>query len=118
MRITIEQGRLIYISLAERGQYKFKNTYTDIDGYVLHDAEGNWVGIRFPKGRTWSFVPHPFVENGCDLLFTTEVQPSQLYEQELIVDVAKEGVVGIEIILYPTIPAGKLKWIESIAIVR
>lgn len=118
MKITIEDERLIYISLAEPGQYKIQETHADIDGQLLYDMDGNWIGVRFPEGHSLSFVSHPFIEKGHDLLFTAEVGPSQFYEQEFIVDVAKEGIMGIEIILYPSIPAGKLKWIESIAVIR
>lgn len=123
MKISIEADYLIYIYLLDSLNDRFVATISNVNGYLIHDESGHWVGFRVEKSEGEERdpielpplvdIPFPIVETEqfIELLFTEKAVPASYYEQECHLDVANGKIVGIEIILYDKNPKGKLKWV-------
>ena len=123
MKISIEDDYLIYIFLTDQSTIESVATITNVNGYLIHDKEGNWLGFRIEKTQYMERKPidlPALIKNDflirktnqhIDLLFTREVEPANYYEQECHLDITNGEVVGIEIIKYLWNPDGKEKWI-------
>lgn len=123
MKISIEDGDLIYIYLIDPKYIKSISTITNVNGYLIHDQPGNWLGFRVEKSQDDDRKPielPPFVkgkfltvelEEYIDILFVEGVNPDQYYEQECHLDVSNGAVVGIEIIMFTWNPKGRNRWI-------
>src|SRR5699024_8002754 len=125
MKLSIED-ELIYIYLTEDG--KLVATIPNVNGYLIHDKHGNWIGFQVEKSQYENRQPielPPFnqsdftykeSEEHITLFFQAPVGELYYYEQECNLDIWNKKVVGIEIIRYSTNPKGKQKWISPFLI--
>lgn len=123
MKISIEEDYLIYIYLTHPTSIQSVSTITNINGYLLHDQFGNWLGFRIEKSQYKnrhsielpSVVNNEFLvvdsEEYIDILFVKGVKPTNYYEQECHLDVSEGKIVGVEINRYTWNPIGKKRWI-------
>ena len=116
MRIIIERNELIYIYLLEL-EHKFgmiDKTHAYINGQLLIDMDGNWIGVSIQKinedqvdlnkiSIIDEIIPKCYIFSDSELCylffnsFNTNVH--EVYEQDFNLDIISEGLYGIEIIL-------------------
>jgi hypothetical protein len=117
MKVTIEQDELVYMYLLNRkSEFGMLDvTLPYIDGYLIYDFNGHWIGIQLEKRGEYAndFESFEFIDEMCPLsnIITTkefvsirfnndEHENEYFVNQDFNIDLIGNKVFGIELIAW------------------
>ncbi|MFB4166128.1 hypothetical protein ACE1TI_20630 [Alteribacillus sp. JSM 102045] len=124
MLITMEDELIYFYFQAKASASLPIGTYPDVNGYLLYDQKGHWLGYRMfrtvqgknqvpvsiPKIRKIDYpIFNASIEDGKDYIeikFDKDTPVYKMRQQECMLDFNEHGLFGIEVIRKPENPAG------------
>ena len=129
MKVRI-YGTIITILLQQKINKSDTLIFSNVNGYLLYDDEGNWLGYRVfrtqgeSKARLYIPIFKVKLEHGklietreyIDLLFTDKKFVENIKEQRCQLEYNEDGIVRVDLSCLPDDLSKHEKWVASLLI--